>query len=732
MPQGPADQRALLLRTPLADGDYQVGTGTLIAERLALTAAHVVFGDDGAPLEGIRVGPVAGTGPPDWNGLVDAEVAWPGQYTPSPMPGRVLDVALVKITDPAWEKPKGLSERVRLGTLTGRAGGVVVEAIGYPRALRGEDGERVADQVSATINPSGARDIGRYDLSITSSHSSEAGGWGGLSGAGVFVNGLLIAVVVVDARGFDHSRLPAIPVSRLVQVEGARKILRDHGFDYRLQSAELADLISMGPLQERYRSPAALLRPEARIVKLFGREAVMTQLANWCVDATHLIDIALITGPGGQGKTRLAQELVRDRGEHGWVAGFLRSDLIDAGYPGYDFSPIADTASHVPGVLLVADYANTRPKQLIRLLTILAKTDDLAPVRLLLLARSSGEWWNELRRSHFNILEHAIQIPLGGIGMAHRIGNEDFGAVGGISGEAFKTAVSSYAADDALPSIFPGYDWSSIADGIAPPDDIEDLSYGSPLTLQLSALTALLRHAQIIPDGQFGSPEDQLLNHEDSYWGTSADAAGLPFSAGYQRRWLSYFVAAANLFGARTEAEAVRLMGRLQVGSGDHAVVRGIAKWLHELYPPNDGREYWGSLQPDRLAEHHLGALAGEQGDLLQMLFWNAEPEEASRAVPLITRAARQHEVLIGQLADLLQAVDLPCRAALIPVMQEVALPQRRSPANLDPSRQYLNYALTPASARGAGSSQANLLIGPLPWQPNLAIDLTLQRGGEL
>ena len=416
MPHGPADQRVLLLRTPLAEDDYQVGTGTLIGERLALTAAHVVFGDDGAPLDGIRIGPVIDTGPSDWSGLLNAVVIWPRHYAPSPRAGPVLDLALVEITDPAWEQPKGLSEQVRLGVLTSRASGITADTIGYPRVLRDENGMRVADHVSATINPGVARHVRRYDLNITSSYSSEAGGWGGLSGAGVFVNGLLTAVIVIDAAGFGHSRLFAIPIDRLLQVAEARKILSDHGFECRIQSAELAGLIPLWRPGERYRSPAALLRPEARIVGLFGRDTVIKQLTDWCADTRHLVDIALITGPGGQGKTRLAQELVRDHEKYGWVTGFLRSDPADAGHSVYDLSPIADTASHVPGILLVADYAETRRGQLSRLLTLLAEAADLARVRLLLLARSPGEWWNELQDRHPGILEHAVPVPLGGFG----------------------------------------------------------------------------------------------------------------------------------------------------------------------------------------------------------------------------------------------------------------------------------------------------------------------------
>ena len=66
--------------------------------------------------------------------------------------------------------------------------------------LREDDGERVEDQVSATINPLAARSIGRYELSVTSSHPAEPEGWGGLSGAGVFASGLLAAVVVRNSR----------------------------------------------------------------------------------------------------------------------------------------------------------------------------------------------------------------------------------------------------------------------------------------------------------------------------------------------------------------------------------------------------------------------------------------------------------------------------------------------------------------------------------------------------
>ena len=80
------------------------------------------------------------------------------------------------------------------------------------------------------------------------------------------------------------------------------------------------------PFNGRVRSPASLVRPEAQIVSFLGRETVMSQLRDWCVNEEQPVDIAVITGPGGQGKTRLGQELVSYYQERGWVSGFLRPD----------------------------------------------------------------------------------------------------------------------------------------------------------------------------------------------------------------------------------------------------------------------------------------------------------------------------------------------------------------------------------------------------------------------
>jgi hypothetical protein len=741
MSPGPASQRVVLLRTPNPDtGKHTVETGTLISDRLVLTTAHGVFTDEGTPREKVTVGLVAETGPPDWRGLAATRVVWPGEYLKDSMPGRALDMALVEITGPDWKKPEGLAEHVRLGTLTGRSGGVAVEAIGFPLALMTSDWEFVADHVTATINPSGARAVDRYDLTVTSSHPVD-GGWDGLSGAGIFTGELLIGVAAFDIEKYGHSRLSAIPVRRLVKASGANEILRDHGFDCRLQSAELTDLVTMVPPKDPYRSPAALLRPEARIVELFDRVKDIKELREWCdtkpkIDRQETvekgIEIALIAGQGGIGKTRLAHELVRAYAERGWVAGFLESDIIDGGRA-TSFWPIADTALDAPGILLAIDNANSRPGQIIKLVGDLQKVNDRPRIRLLLLARSQGDWWTKLEESYCAMVKNACVIRLDGIGGTRRAGTDEFGAADGIRRKAFEVAVLSFARADALPSIFPAHqcDWSEVAHGINPPDDIEGNAYSSPLTLQLTALTALLRHANVTVANQLASPEEELISHERHYWRTSAEMAKPPFGKDYPEESLSTFVAAASLFGARTSDEGKKIIGQLEdMSDCDVKVVKGIARWLHELYPPDDESEYWGVLQPDRLAEHHLRALARKENGLLRALFCNAEPEEAVRARDLLKRAADRHEVLIGQLKTLLMtsnhSSDLPCRDELASVLRELEVPPLRYSANLAADQQFVNSVGAPASARVSHSGAS-----PINWLPDLTTDLPLRRGDE-
>ena len=182
----------------------------------------------------------------------------------------------------------------------------------------------IPDQVSAQINPGSRRVAGRYDLTVTSAVPTplrdRPSPWGGLSGAGVFANGLLVAVIIVDERGsYSGDRLSAVPVYRLAADAGFTTMVSAAGGGLsgpgQLESVELDGVLS--PLHRRTsrradtsaRSPAMLLRPEMGVVAFHGRSELTATLVDWCQDRGLDVGVRLLTGPGGQGKTRLARHL---------------------------------------------------------------------------------------------------------------------------------------------------------------------------------------------------------------------------------------------------------------------------------------------------------------------------------------------------------------------------------------------------------------------------------------
>jgi len=604
-----------------ADGGWEYGSGYLITARLVLTAAHAV---------------VTGPGPG-----ADVIVRFLGDGRR--LAGRVAwwrrdaatDVALVEVVDPAWQPPP--VPPVRWGRLTGQRGGVPCEAVGFPDALRGPDDVRDSEHLSATVNPGTRAKAGRYDVLIPQGPTAQprSSVWGGMSGAAVFSGELLIGVLVADPHGFSSRRLTALPA----EVFAGDAAFAAHAGRRGLESVELAGLFETAQPGGDAPSPAFLLRPDAAVVPFHGRSVLLDELSAWSAQPDGFA-ARLVTGPGGQGKTRLAQELAGRLAAEGWVTGWLARP--PAGARAEDVDLLVETT--VP-TLLIADYAETRTEQLGLIVERIATARRSGHrLRMLLLARSGGDWWRQLVGTSpgaERMLGTAAVVPLPAL--------EE--SVDGRAA-AFRAAARHFAA--ALPAVA-GYgdiDWASLAAG--PPAGLAQQRFGSVLALHMTALVGLLQASPAaVPAAAGDAVEEMLLRHEERYWARTAAARGLAFG---HARTLPRAVAAATVRGAADEAEAQTVLGRL-AGLRDQPEDRllAVAEWLHDLYPAPDGA-YWGQVQPDRLGEYLVGRVLADRPDLFDDLLAGTGFEQQHQSLMTLSRATVHYPQVSGILRRLVAA----------------------------------------------------------------------------
>jgi hypothetical protein len=154
-------------------------------------------------------------------------------------------------------------------------------------------------------------------------------------------------------------------------------------------------------------------RPTALLVADYGQipydpaDGALDALLRWAKAPAPPIAGRLYAASGGYGKTRLALEAVTVLTREGWIAGLTLRPALESGLTAPN--PGAKSAIErlfarrgLRGVLLVIDYAETRTPQLRRLSEFLESESQerpkAGPIRILLLARSSGAWWTKLRQ----------------------------------------------------------------------------------------------------------------------------------------------------------------------------------------------------------------------------------------------------------------------------------------------------------------------------------------------
>ncbi len=347
--------------------------------------------------------------------------------------------------------------------------------------------------------------------------------------------------------------------------------------------------------------PSYLLRAEFEVVEFHGRVAELDAFEAWCLSGPAT-GVRLVVGPGGTGKTRLAAELCARLHGHGWIAGFLERELDDDAVERV-------IAADLPA-LVVIDYAETRRAEVRRWLNRLGRGDRLnGDVRVLLVAREAGGWWEELRteEAEYELLLHHDPARLAPLTLdpASRV-------------ELFGKALEGFARE------------------VGTPDDpaaarLDADLFADALWVLLAARAAL--------DGRTLDAADDLLrdqiDRESRFWRRSAKEAGLTLTADEQRR----AVAAATLAGADSRDDAVALVERLPGFRDGRALP--IVRWLRHQYP---GDGWLGGLQPDLLGEALVARSAAADPDFVDDVVATAPDDQVLHALTMLTRSARFHD----------------------------------------------------------------------------------------
>lgn len=172
--------------------------------------------------------------------------------------------------------------------------------------------------------------------------------------------------------------------------------------------ADAGSLLDPGeaPLPANH-NPATLLnaRFQKDFLPFWGREAELDDLLAWCGSSRH-VAVRLYHGPGGMGKTRFLTEVCGRLRERGWRAGFLTR----SGDAHRDRQALVAAVEDGGPALVVVDYAETDQDRTQLLLRVAAELDEQqrGGLRLVLLARNTGEWWEYHQRLR---LRNQLQPP---------------------------------------------------------------------------------------------------------------------------------------------------------------------------------------------------------------------------------------------------------------------------------------------------------------------------------
>jgi hypothetical protein len=402
--------------------------------------------------------------------------------------------------------------------------------------------------------------------------------------------------------------------------------------------------------------PSQLLRAEEALVPFAPEcEPFLSSQLDWATAVDHPIGVRLLTGEGGAGKTRLALELCGRLHQQGWWSGFLRHNL----QPREAATLANELGRAARPVLIVFDYAETRSLQLLELLAQTLTLSSKPKVRILLLARSSGDWWGQLpgidARCESLLEGSATTGPYPVPALYDDPAKRQ---------KAFAQALRAFSTvlQCAAPDIQP---------------DLHASAYGKPLYLHMAALLALLGERQASAEAL----PLALVRHEQRYWHKATGTTSNESSC-------ALLMSLVTLSGAAARPRDLEPLWRSV--EGEAAQLKHLFNALAPLYPETQGL---GGLRPDLLGEALVALqLQGTHGPAILTAVLGKTVTEAQRlhALTVLSRLLRYRSDLTPLIEDALVAQFAACAKVIVTVTVQTPSPlpkaaeasfQRLSPA---------------------------------------------------
>ena len=392
-------------------------------------------------------------------------------------------------------------------------------------------------------------------------------------------------------------------------------------------------------------SESQLLRAEEAIIPFDDkRNPFLFEQIDWVEKGDFPVAIRLLTGAGGVGKTRLALELCRVLKEKNWEAGFLCGDC-DAGQA-------RDLAKRISSsnqkCTIVIDYAETRQVVFLALIDELIVQRVSTSIRIFLLARDGGEWWDLLPSK-----SSQCESLLAGMASTGPFELPTLHPQKYEREHAYQLALKAFS--DRLKLIPPRHY----------PDLVEP-HFSHPLYIQMAALIALRGERPKSAEALTRA----LVGHERRYWRRALSSVN--------QRQENIDDQAALLMAIATLANGISTSREIELtwdrAGGEKKLLKSLFYSMAQLYPGRQGLDGW---KPDLLGEALVGqVLFGNGGiDLLNAVLGERDNRRRKNTLTVLARVLRNRLDIAPLIEDALVGNFLKCIDDLMQVCIDTPSP---------------------------------------------------------